>query len=152
MGSRPNTHIDITNVRLPEQEKVMKQIERDGVCPFCPENLHRYHTEPILKEGAFWIITKNRWPYAGTVQHFLAISKAHVTNLTKLDPEAGKELVALFQEIAKEYNVRGGGMAMRFGGEGYASSVKHLHAHLIQPDIENPDHEGVKFPLSKTRG
>ena len=57
-----------------------------------------------------------------------------------MDPEAGKELIELFQEEAIKRNIPGGGIALRFGKNpekgNYGSSVLHLHAHLIEPDLE----------------
>lgn len=153
MDNNTPKYVNLSNARHPEQASVMQKIVDDGVCPFCPEHLANYHKEPILKEGAYWLVTKNQWPYDETKHHFLAIAKDHVEDFTKLPPEAGKELIEFFQNICTEYNIAGGGLAMRFGSgeKNYANSVSHLHCHLIEPDMENPQHTGVKFKLSKSR-
>jgi len=142
--------VHLENARTADQQEVMKKIIADGVCPFCPDNLQKYHKNPILRDGAHWIITTNQWPYRGTKNHLLAIAKKHIVSLTELPPEAGAELISLFQDLWKELNIAGGTIAMRIGsGDKYASSVKHLHAHLIEPDFDSPEHEGIKFPISK---
>lgn len=138
------------NVRTADQAEIMDQIAEDGVCPFCPENLSRYHKEPIHEEGTYWILTENQWPYEGAKIHLFAIAKNHIELIEELSPEASAELFELFKRGAKKFGIVGGTVAMRFGPTiQYASSVKHLHAHFIEPDVQNPDHPGIKFPVSK---
>lgn len=128
----------------------MAEIEKANVCPFCSENLKTYHKKPIHEEGDYWILTENQWPYEGSKIHLFAIAKTHIVSLDELTPEAGAELFELFKKGAKKFGIIGGTVAMRFGPTiQYASSVKHLHAHLIEPDVENPEHQGIKFPVSK---
>jgi diadenosine tetraphosphate (Ap4A) HIT family hydrolase len=147
------TYIHIDQSRLPHQKVVMEKILEDGVCPFCPDHLLKYHKEPILKDGKFWILTKNQWPYENTKHHFLAIHKDHINHLSELTPEAGLELIEFFTWVSKEYNLPGGAMAMRFGSNpdhgNYGSSVLHLHAHLIEADLQNPSGEPVKFKIGQ---
>lgn len=116
----------------------MEEIERANHCPFCRENLDKYHKNPILKEGKFWLLTENQWPYENIKHQLLAIYKTHVEHLSELDPESGKELFEMFSEETRKRNFEGGGLAMRFGKSedgNYGSSVLHVHAHLIEPDL-----------------
>jgi hypothetical protein len=57
-----------------------------------------------------------------------------------MEPAAGAELIELFKEEAIKRNVTGGGIAIRFGSNpehgSYGNSVLHIHAHLIEPDLE----------------
>lgn len=134
-----NKHINLSSVRREDQRKVMEDIERANHCPFCRENLDKYHKNPILKEGKFWLLTENQWPYENVKHQLLAIYKTHVEHLSELDPEAGKELFEMFGEETKKRNFEGGGLAMRFGRSedgNYGSSVLHVHAHLIEPDLK----------------
>src|SRR3989344_2622350 len=127
------------NTRLPAQDKVMAQILADGVCPFCRENLEKYHKNPILKEGKFWLLTDNQWPYEKIKHQMLAINKPHIEHLSEMNPEAGKELIEMFAEETKKRKIDGGGVAIRFGRSNdgnYGSSVLHIHAHLIEPDLK----------------
>lgn len=145
-------HVNLENARSKEQEAVMSKIIDDGVCPFCSQHLEKYHKEPILKEGTYWIITRNQWPYKGAKNHLLAISKLHINTLDELPPEAGAELISLFQDMWRELKIVGGTIAMRMGNDDrYASSVRHLHAHLIEPDFESSTYpeEGIEFRVSK---
>jgi diadenosine tetraphosphate (Ap4A) HIT family hydrolase len=145
--------INIHHSRSENQRGVMEQIAKDAVCPFCPEHLRKYHKEPTLKEGNFWILSKNQWPYANTKHQFIAIHKSHIEHLTELTTEATKELFDLFQWAAKEHNMPGGAVIIRFGSNpkhgDYGSSVLHLHAHLVEADLENPDGEPVRFKVGQ---
>jgi len=134
-----NQFIDLSNARTDDQREVMQEIASQGHCPFCRENLDRYHKNPILKEGEYWLLTENQWPYDKIKHQLLAISKTHVEHLSDMDPDAGRELFEMFGEIAKERGMEGGGVAIRFGSSpdgNYGSSVLHLHAHLIEPDLK----------------
>ena len=146
----PSAFVDIDNSRQPEQVAVMEQIIEDGGCPFCLENFQKYHEQEIVKEGKFWLITPNRWPYENTKFHFLAILKIHAENLQEIPIGAGDELIELFQWVEQHYNLPGGGWAMRFGDTNYsAGTVKHIHAQFIVPDIEKANFKPVRFKIGK---
>lgn len=134
-----NKFINISAVRREDQAVVMKEIQEQGHCPFCVENLEKYHKNPILKTGKFWFLTDNQWPYEKIKHQLLAIYKTHIEHISEMDPEAGKELIEMFAEESVKRNIKGGGVAMRFGSNpelgNYGSSVLHIHAHLIEPDL-----------------
>jgi diadenosine tetraphosphate (Ap4A) HIT family hydrolase len=135
----PNRYINLSTVRRDDQRAVMEEIKNEGHCPFCPENLEKYHKAPIIKEGKHWFLTDNQWPYERVKHQVLAIHKKHIEHMGELTPEAGAELFEMFAEEAKKRNIIGGGLAMRFGSSdkgNYGSTVLHLHAHLIEPDLE----------------
>lgn len=150
-----NRFINLSSVRREDQKQVMEEIRDQGHCPFCRENLDKYHKNPILKEGKFWLLTENQWPYEKVKHQLLAIYKTHVEHLTELDPESGKELFAFFSEEAKKRQIPGGGLAMRFGTSidgNYGSSVNHIHAHLIEPDLAALDeNEAWKFKFGQPK-
>jgi diadenosine tetraphosphate (Ap4A) HIT family hydrolase len=127
------------NTRKEDQKNVYNKIEGEGHCPFCEENLLTYHKLPIIKTGKYWTLTNNQWPYDKIKNQLLAVYKTHIEHIQEMDPEAGKELIELFSEECKKRNIPGGGIAMRFGSNPelgtYGSSVLHLHAHLIEPDL-----------------
>jgi len=135
----------------------MEQINREKHCPFCKENLDKYHKKPIIKEGKFWILTDNQWPYEKVKHQLLAIYKSHIEHIEQMNPEAGSELIEMFQNESKNRNIPGGGIAIRFGGQTehgtYGNSVLHLHAHLIEPDLAalNPE-ESWKFKFGQPNG
>jgi len=145
-----NSFIDLDNARKDDQKKVMQDILAAGHCPFCLENLKKYHKQEILKDGKYWILTLNQWPYDNTKLHLLLISKTHSEKLSELDPEAGKEMIEFFAWAEQKYQVPGGGIGLRFGDTNYsAGTVKHLHAQFIVPDIEKSDFQPVRFKIGK---
>lgn len=146
------TFVDLANARVDQQRQVMQEIIEAGHCPFCWENLEKYHKTPILKKAKHWLIVPNQWPYEHTKIHLLLILKQHVEDLSQLDPEAGQELIELTQWAQQEYKISGGALAVRFGDTDFsAGTIKHLHAHLIQPDIHHPNYKSkpVKFKIGK---
>jgi len=151
-----NRFISMRAVRREDQRKVMEKIKEQGHCPFCIENLEKYHKSPIIKEGKFWFLTENQWPYEKIKHQFLAIYKTHVEHISELPPEAGAELFTLVGEEAKKRNMSGGGVAIRFGSSehgNYGSSVLHIHAHLIEPDLEAlGETEAWKFKFGQPKG
>lgn len=135
----------------------MEEIEKEGHCPFCIENLDKYHKNPILKEGKFWLLTENQWPYKKIKHQLLAIYKTHIEHISDLEDGAGEELLKMFGEEATKRKIPGGGVAIRFGKNpelgNYGSSVTHIHAHLIEPDLEALEkHEAWKFKFGEPKG
>jgi diadenosine tetraphosphate (Ap4A) HIT family hydrolase len=154
--SEKNKFINLSSVRRDDQQAVMGKIEQEGHCPFCRENLDKYHKQPIIKEGKFWLLTENQWPYEKVKHQLLAIYQTHVEHLKDLDPKSGQELFELFAEEARKRNIPGGGIALRFGGNpdlgNYGSSVLHLHAHLIEPDLAAlEDNEAWRFKFGQPK-
>ena len=153
--SKNNRFVQMGAVRREDQRAVMEEIEKQGHCPFCVENLEKYHKNPILKEGEFWFLTDNQWPYKKIKNQLLAIHKTHIEHISELDPMAGAELIRLFGEEAKKRGIEGGGVAIRFGSSedgNYGSSVLHIHAHLIEPDLKALDEdEAWKFKFGQPK-
>jgi diadenosine tetraphosphate (Ap4A) HIT family hydrolase len=112
--------------------EVLKRIEKDKVCPFCPENF-KYHTRPILRKGKFWFATENFAPYTGTRHHFIFVFTSHIEHVEEISPKAWQELLAQFKWITKKYKIQGGSLFMRFGDKRFtgASVTQHIHAQLI---------------------
>lgn len=142
--------VDLDNARKDDQKQVMQNIISAGHCPFCMENLKKYHKQEILKDGKYWILTFNQWPYDFTKLHLLLILKEHAENLSDLDPKAGQEMIKFLAWAEKKFDVKGGGIGFRFGDTNYsAGTVKHLHAQFIVPDIDDPTFQPVKIKIGK---
>lgn len=141
--------VNLNNARLDAQRATMKQIQENGECPFCTENLSKYHTEPILQDGEHWKLTRNQWPYEYTREHLLAISAYHAESLADLRDGSFDELQRHLQWAEFTFKVASGGLAMRFGDvTKNGATVRHLHAHLIVPsDNKQPD-EKIRFKIS----
>ena len=142
---RKKTYVNIGNARLPEQLEAMKRIEDRKQCPFCPENLFKEHSQPILWEGNYWLLTKNQWPYSQAHLHLLAIYKEHAEKLSDISPDAGKELFEMLNWIEKTFDVVSGGVAFRFGDIRFnGATVSHIHVHILEP---NPPTEENYAPI-----
>ncbi len=127
-----------------DYKKIIKKIVRDRVCPFCPQNLARYHTKPILKTGRWWILTENGYPYKGALHHLLLIHRKHIEDITKISPAAWGELLKMAQAEVKKRAIAGGTFYMRFGDPfATGASVSHLHANLISPDIDKKNRKPI---------
>ena len=79
-------YINLASVRSDDQKRVMEEIALNNHCPFCTENLTKYHKKPIIKEGKYWILTDNQWPYEKTKNQLLAINKRHIEHIKELEP------------------------------------------------------------------
>ncbi|MDA1080037.1 MAG: HIT domain-containing protein, partial [bacterium] len=130
------------------QREEMERIIAADHCPFCPENLHLYHKKPKVRETQYWTLTPNTWPYKHTKVHYLAILKRHAENLSELTKEEGGDLFTLLGSVQKELNIPGGAMTMRFGDTKHsAGTVRHLHAHFLVPDLDDPEYVPVRFKI-----
>ena len=104
----------------------------DGVCPFCPEHLSKYHEPPVLKKGAHWLVTRNMYPYDNTAHHFLFITLEHITDSNHLSKEAWSELQDMVLWVNAEYGIESGTLLMRSGDMNKTgATVKHLHAQFV---------------------
>ncbi|NCN87720.1 MAG: hypothetical protein GW941_02380 [Candidatus Pacebacteria bacterium] len=146
-----NKFVDVDNAREDEQVKVMENIIKNDECPFCLDNLKKYHKQPILKETKYWLLTNNQWPYPNTKVHLLIIYKKHAVNLSELADQSGEELLQLVKWAEKEYQIPGGGWAMRFGDTRYSSgTVNHIHSQFLVPDIKKEAYQPIRFKIGKS--
>ena len=125
-------------------EDIIKKIQKDGVCPFCPAHLARYHKKPIIKIGRYWILTENMYPYQGAKHHLLLLHKKHIERFSEISPAAWKELRALIDFTTAKLKIKGGAVIIRFGNTLYTgASVAHLHANLISPDTRKKNRQPI---------
>lgn len=118
---------------------VIAKIDQDGVCPFCPENVAKYHPNPILFEGKHWLLTKNAYPYKGAAHHFLLIHKTHAERFEDVLPAAWAELQTTVKKALSDNNITGAALVFRFGDAKFTgASVTHLHAQLISGGLGEP--------------
>jgi diadenosine tetraphosphate (Ap4A) HIT family hydrolase len=138
---------ELDAARSDEQRRYMEGLEAGGICIFCPEHFAEYHREPIEHSGEWWYITKNDWPYAGTVAHYLIVPHLHVASFDELPDEAGAELWTMkrwlkerLAPLATATVERSGEMALNGG------SVAHLHTHFVA--LDNEPEKTVRFRVS----
>lgn len=147
-----NKLVDLDNTREEDQYEIMQQIIKAGHCPFCMENLRKYHTPPTIAENESWLLTANKWPYDHTQHHLLIILKTHKEMLSELTAKEGADLVEMLSAAQEHCHAPGGGFAMRFGDTDYsAGTVRHLHAQFIVPDIDAPDFKPTRFKIGKDK-
>jgi ATP adenylyltransferase len=129
--------------RYGAQRERMERLERDRICVFCVE----HGEQEIAHRGAHWYVTENRYPYEGTVGHWLIVPFAHVKAFDELPDEAGAELWSI-KRMLKE---RSGALAtatversgdMRFNG----GSIAHLHVHFVA--LDDDPAKTVRFRVS----
>jgi diadenosine tetraphosphate (Ap4A) HIT family hydrolase len=134
-------HLDAA--RGDAQRARMERLEAEGVCIFCPEHADG----PIEHRGEHWYVTRNRFPYPGTVAHLLIVPHRHVTSFDELPDAAGAELWAIKRQLKAQLDPvatatveRSGDM--RFNG----GSVAHLHVHFVA--LAQTPEETVRFRVS----
>jgi diadenosine tetraphosphate (Ap4A) HIT family hydrolase len=143
--------VNLSNAGRPGDDtykKVIEQIQSDKVCPFCPDQLSKYHKNPIIKVSALWTLTTNMYPYKNAKYHFLLILRNHKNDTKELSPEEWSELHEHTNWLVTEYKLPGGTLMMRCGDTTHTgASVTHLHAHFVSPDFDNPNREPVMARL-----
>ncbi len=141
-------HVNLGNARPGVYSGVISDIVKDGVCPFCPDHLKKYH-KPEITEYKNWILTDNMYPYKPTKKHKLLIHKKHIENISQISTEAWLELHEIINNSTKNENIVGGSLLFRFGDTHFTgASVTHLHCHIIQSDPESSDY-GEKGLLTR---
>ncbi len=129
-----NLNVDPSNARNEDYKKAMDEIITTNDCPLCPPM--KWHPNPIIRDNGLWLLTKNGFPYKDTEHHLLLISKRHIEELAEITDEEAQSVFSLAKWATREFNIKGGGLTMRFGDTLYTgATVKHLHAHLIVPEL-----------------
>jgi diadenosine tetraphosphate (Ap4A) HIT family hydrolase len=135
------------NFRVDEQLAEMRRLEGEGVCLFCPEYLS---TSPeVLHRTAGWTVVPNRYPYRETRLHLLLVPDEHVTDMAELSELAQRDFWAVLRWAKLHYGLAHYGLAARNGDSEYTGgTIRHLHIHLLQGDVDDPAHQGVRVRLS----
>ena len=142
---------DIDNARCAEQIAVMNQINEAGEDPF-DLTLLKARGQEIIKEGQYWYITPNRWPYQATKHHYLIVSIPYWTDPHEISAAAAAEFFEFFNWLVDYCQAPGGGVGFRFGDSNYsAGTVAHLHAQFIVPDLTHPEYKPVRFKIGKDK-
>lgn len=129
--------VNIRNARLGEYKKIIEEISRTNKCPFCKENF-KYHKKPIYKRNGEWLLTDNSWPYKNTAHHLIILGNSHKEYFSELTKKDFASVGFLTNWAIKKWHIKGGGLAMRFGGTDYTgASVSHIHFHIISPKINS---------------
>jgi ATP adenylyltransferase len=147
MSAPADTLYDIEAARTDAQRLYMEELQAEGICIFCPEHFERYHREPVEHSGEHWYVTKNDFPYPGTVAHYLIVPHLHVASFHELPDEAGAELWAMKRLLKSWLEPLAVATIERSGvKELSGSSVAHLHTHFVALDASPA--ETVRFRVS----
>nr|AIA14874.1 HIT domain protein [uncultured bacterium] len=127
----------------------MRDLTERGVCMFCPEHIHKEAPGTVEAETSHWIVKHNDFPYDDTRLHVLIIPKKHVSYINDLSKSAKQEFLEVVQATALRHKLKSYAIAMRVGDMRYnGGSIEHMHAHLIVGDVDNPNHQPVRFKVS----
>jgi dihydrofolate reductase/diadenosine tetraphosphate (Ap4A) HIT family hydrolase len=138
---------DLDAARTEEQRAYMAGLEASGICIFCESYVQTHHAHPVEWTGEHWFVTRNAYPYAGAVAHYLVVPRRHVTSFADLPDAAGAELWAAKRWIRDRHP----GLAfatversddMRLNG----GSVAHLHVHVVV--LDDAPSATVRFRVS----
>ncbi len=144
-------YLQMENARYDEQREVMERLAKLGVCPFCPEHISKAEVNLELFATKHWHVHVNRWPYDNTRLHLLVIHRQHLLHLDELSPEAAAEIVEVAAWARAKYEIKGGGLVMRFGDPAVTgATVHHLHWHLVVADVtdrSDPKYQPVRARL-----
>ncbi|MBI2482435.1 MAG: HIT domain-containing protein [Candidatus Vogelbacteria bacterium] len=145
---KSSKHVNLAHSRSGDYKKLLYKINTDNVCPFCELNLKKYHTEPILKEGKYWLITTNQNPYNGLKHHILIICKRHIETISEINKNESIELISLSGWVNTQFKINGGVLMIRFGNTDYTgASVTHLHGHIVSGGKRHKDTKSIKIKL-----
>lgn len=152
--------VDRTNAEIVprgDYGDVLQEILNEGICPFCPGNLYRHHTEPIIFEGPHWLVTTNFKPYEGTAHHFMLIAKQHRERIEELNVDEWSEVFGHYQKLVTTFNLSGATILWRSGDTKLTgASVIHLHLQIIvgvqRTDETTPIRGVVGFKFSTPGG
>lgn len=138
---------DIESARSESQRRYMERLQADGTCIFCSEHVGAFHAYPIEWQGDHWYVTRNAYPYPGTLAHFLIVPLRHVTSFDELEDSAGAELWAIKRMLKKRVGAPSYACVersddMRLNG----GSVAHLHVHFVA--LGPAPAETVRFRVS----
>ena len=139
------------NARTDAQRQDMVDLEARGVCLFCPDHLGA--EQRLLLQTEHWSVTPNEYPYAGTRLHLLLVPHAHVSDLLDLSDDARADLWTVLARVRAVHGLEFYGLGARNGDCRYTGgTIEHVHVHLVQGDVEDPDHVPVRLKLSSSAG
>ena len=144
MPDRESVHIE--HGRSEKQKEVMRKIVEDGVDPFDWDQLSKYHEQPVLKKGNYWLITPNDNPYEGSALHLLLIYRDRIDSFAAMPVTDWIELLGMIRWIQGEYGLTYGALVMRFGKLSLSgASVDHPHMHVV---VGGDSNEAEKLKVS----
>jgi diadenosine tetraphosphate (Ap4A) HIT family hydrolase len=145
------SNMNFDNAREEEQLRRMKEYASNNKCYLCNPTESK---ESIIKNGSYWFIMKNDFPYEGSIYHYLIVSNQHIISVDEIEQDAQLELfemIKYLKNILKE--VPGFTMFVRSGDLLYTgATIDHLHFHFLVADKKhNEESEKLKVKLGYKR-
>lgn len=123
---------DINNASSEKQAQDMRDLEKAGVCLFCPEGLN-LKGKRVFHRGEHWYVTPNDFPYKGTTVHVMVVPNRHITSFADLTQEELLEFPAMLAWVNEKFDIRGAGLFCRYGDTTYTgATIHHFHIHIAQ--------------------
>ncbi len=137
--------VNVTSAKnRPDYAAELESIKEAGICPFCPDNVKKYLSKIIYREGRHWLIADATYPYKNAKYHFILVHHAHIENASDISEEGWSELKEFVDWICGLKQIKGATLIMRFGDTNCTgASVTHLHASLVSGDGDQKDREPV---------
>jgi len=137
------------NYRTEAQLDAMRQLAAAGTCIFCPEHLAKDSHQRVLHRTTLWTITPNEFPYQGTKLHLLLVPDEHVTDMVDLTAQAQRDFWVALAWARDHYRMTYHSMVVRNGDCAFTgATVRHVHVHIVQGDVDDPAHQPVRTKLS----
>jgi ATP adenylyltransferase len=148
MSTQDDALYHLPAARSDEQRKRMEDFQQAGICVFCPEHFEAHHGEPVELRGEHWYVTRNDFPYQGTIAHYLIVPHLHVRAFEELPDAAGAELWALKRQLRESLRPLATATVERSGDMRYnGGSVAHLHVHFVA--LDDAPQRTVRFRVSR---
>lgn len=144
--------MNLNNARSEDQLIRMKRLKNLGVCIFCKKHLEKYSKVPIIKDGKYWVIRKNDYPYEGSKIHLLLVYKKHIDSIEKISKEAMLEFFDYIKWVNKKFKIPGATILMRSNDSKYTgATITHLHTHIISGYPKNKKSKPILAAVGFTK-
>jgi ATP adenylyltransferase len=135
------------NYRTQTQLAQMNELEAAGICLFCPEHLAKFR--PLLHRTEHWSVVGNEYPYRSTSLHLLLLPDEHVVDIVDLTPASQVDFWAALRWVRDVHGLEYYGLAARNGDCAFTGgTIRHVHLHVLQGDVHNPEHVPIRVKLS----
>jgi ATP adenylyltransferase len=139
----------LPNARGADQRQRMVDLEKAGICIFCPQHLGKELLGEVSNEVIFrlggWALVKNKYPYPGALHHFMLVPREHVGSALDLSGKAKIEYWDALERTVQEYGLTYWGEGSRNGEPAHTgATIRHYHVQLV---VADPDYEGEPVRL-----
>lgn len=118
----------------PWRENYIVSDHKNSACPFCPADGDNDRKKYIIKRYEHVYLMLNLYPY--NPGHLMVIPFNHVDQISKLTPEAQRELIETTAHasdiLQKTLHADGVNIGMNIGGYAAGGTIpEHIHMHVL---------------------